>query len=77
VPAPSSDGNDTRYGNPANPRSGIGMQQARIVMAGGNRRSGEKPQGRNENLGRYAEVQTCASAWGEWTAQGRTEEGKT
>lgn len=31
VPAPSSDGNDTRYGNPANPRSGIGMQQARIL----------------------------------------------
>lgn len=68
MPAPSSDGNDTRYGNPANPRSGIGMQQARILMAGGNRRSGEKPQGRNMNLGRHAEVQTRASVRGEWTA---------
>lgn len=46
-------------------------------QAGGNRRSGEKPQGRNVNLGRHAEVQTHASAWGEWTAEERTEEGET
>lgn len=63
--ASSQDEYDLRRRNPANPRSGIGMQQARICLAGASRRSGEKPQGRNVNLGRHAEVQTHGAHFGE------------
>jgi hypothetical protein len=47
----SSGGDGEFHGNPANPRSGTGMQQARNPRRGVNRRSGEIPQGRNENRG--------------------------
>jgi hypothetical protein len=63
------------YGNPVNPRSGTGMQQARSLRCGGNRRSGEIPQGRNGNRGRHTVVRTRAQARGEWTHVGTPEEG--
>jgi hypothetical protein len=47
----SSGSDGELHGNPANPRSGTGMQQARNPRRGVNRRSGEIPQGRNENRG--------------------------
>jgi hypothetical protein len=36
-----------RWRNAANPRTGSGMQQARDLVRGENRRGGEKPRGRN------------------------------
>jgi len=61
---PSSDGDDGLYRNPANPRSGTGMQQARNSRCGANRRSGEIPQGRNMNRGRHTAVRTRACSGG-------------
>lgn len=71
----SSGGDDVLYRNPVNPMSGTGMQQARIPRCGASRRSGEIPQGRNMNRGRYTAVRTRASAWVEWTRVGISEEG--
>jgi hypothetical protein len=71
----SSGGDDVLCGNPANPMSGTGMQQARSLRCGASRRSGEIPQGRNMNRGRHTAVRTRASAWVEWTRVGISEEG--
>lgn len=75
VSEPSSVGDDMLCGNPANPMSGTGMQQARSLRCGASRRSGEIPQGRNMNRGRHTAVRTRASAWVEWTRVGTSEEG--
>jgi hypothetical protein len=71
----SSDGDDGLHGNPANPMSGTGMQHARSSRCGVNRRSGEIPQGRNENRGWQTAVRTRASARVEWTRVSTSEEG--
>jgi hypothetical protein len=75
VSEPSSVGDDMLCGNPANPMSGTGMQQARSLRCGASRRSGEIPQGRNMNRGRHTAVRTRAQAWVEWTRVGISEEG--
>jgi len=72
---PCLHGDGGLYRNPANLRSGTGMQQARNSRCGGNRRSGEIPQGRNANRGRHTTVRTRAQARGEWTHAGTSEEG--
>jgi hypothetical protein len=61
--------------NPANPRSGTGLQHARNPRCGGSRRGGAKPRGRNgkswwlhDPIGRGNEAV-------EWTPAGTSEEG--
>lgn len=48
-------------GNPANPRVGSGMQQARKVHGGASRQSGEKPQRRNAIRGWHPRTEVPAT----------------
>jgi len=64
-------------GNPANPMSGDGMQQARTPAAEKTVEVVHVPQGRNVMAGRHASHRTLCQRWrrGEWTQQGHPEEG--
>jgi hypothetical protein len=72
APTLSKDSHERSSGNPANPMSGDGMQQARTPFAEKTVEVGHVPQGRNEMAGRHACCRTSRQRWreGEWTQEG-------
>lgn len=77
APTLSQDSHERSSGNPANPMSGDGMQQARTPAAEKTVEVVHAPQGRNKSPGRHARNRTSHQRWreGEWTREGFPEEG--
>lgn len=64
-PTLSQGSHERSGGNPANPMSGDGMQQARTPFAEKTVGVGHVPQGRNESPGRHARDRTLHQRWTE------------